>query len=201
MQRLWAQDGSIKITDLTEDYYLVRLTSAEDYRHALFEGPWKIADHYLIVQRLRPLFSLMTDMTTKIVVWIRIPRLPLELCNAQFLRRIGSNLGTMLRVDELTSVHDMGKYARICVGVDLDRQLASHSVINGIFIPLEYEGLHAICFQCGKYGHKKDNCQEMLEVKDPIGDQDLRTAQENAHGEKKDGDPIDSMVVTNASTD
>lgn len=27
---------------------------------------------------------------------------------------------------------------------------------------LEYEGLHSICFRCGKYGHKQDSCREFL---------------------------------------
>lgn len=38
-QKLWTKEGSIKVTDLAEDFYLVRLSSHEDYRHALFEGP------------------------------------------------------------------------------------------------------------------------------------------------------------------
>lgn len=34
-----------------DDFYLVRLTLVEDYMVALFEGPWKVDDHYLIIQR------------------------------------------------------------------------------------------------------------------------------------------------------
>lgn len=35
-------------------------------------------------------------------------------------------------------------------------------MIRGEKLFLEYEGLHAICFRCGKYGHKKDHCVEFL---------------------------------------
>jgi hypothetical protein len=27
---------------------------------------------------------------------------------------------------------------------------------------LEYEGLHSICFKCGRFGHKKEQCREQL---------------------------------------
>lgn len=94
------------------------------------------------------------------MVWIRIPRLPLELYNDKFLKRIGSSLRTMLNIDRLASTHDRDKYARICVEHDLDKQLTSHIVNQGEKLFLEYEVLHAICFRCEKYRHKKDQCRE-----------------------------------------
>ena len=142
LQRYWVKNGTMKITDLADDFYLVRLSSQEDYRHALFEGPWKVADHYLIIQRWRPLFSMTATLSSKIAVWIRIPKLPSELCNDVFLKRIGSTLGTMLKVDKLTSIHDRGKFARICVELDLVKPFVSHIVIRGMKLFLEYEGIH-----------------------------------------------------------
>lgn len=29
---------------------------------------------------------------------------------------------------------------------------------------IEYEGMHMICFCCGKYGHDKDQCTQKTEV-------------------------------------
>lgn len=40
-----------------------------------------------------------SEYVKKVVVWVRIPRLYLELFNTNFLWRIGSGLGTMLEVD------------------------------------------------------------------------------------------------------
>lgn len=39
LNREWTKNGRIKITDLTEGYFLVRLSSQDYFRHALFEGP------------------------------------------------------------------------------------------------------------------------------------------------------------------
>lgn len=57
LRRSWVKEGELKMTDMADDFYMVQLSSMEDYRHALFEGPWKVADHYLIVQRWGPFFS------------------------------------------------------------------------------------------------------------------------------------------------
>lgn len=166
LRKEWVQHGTMSITDMAGDFYLVQLSDIEDYMHAIFEGPWKIADHYLIVQRWRPLFSLTAAMTKNVAVWIRIPKLPVELCNEKFLNRIGSTIGNMLKVDKTTSLYSRGKFARICVELDLEKPLLSHISIRGMKLCLEYEGLHSICFRCGKYGHKKDNCRELLEVEE-----------------------------------
>lgn len=168
LRREWMQHGTIKIADLADDYYLITLSSIDDYKHALFEGPWKVADHYLVVQRWRPYFSHTASVSQKIAVWIRIPKLPMEMCNDKFLTRLGATLGTMLKIDKLTSLHSRGKFARICVELDLEKPLASHFYTCGRKHILEYEGLHAICFRCGKYGHKKDSCHELLEVESAI---------------------------------
>ncbi|XP_057432215.1 uncharacterized protein LOC130724967 [Lotus japonicus] len=98
LQRLWAREGEIKVMDLSEDYFLVRFSSENDYKLALFEGPWMVADHYLMIQRWRPMFKADDSQVQKIAVWIRIPKLPVELFTETFLWRLGSNLGTMLKM-------------------------------------------------------------------------------------------------------
>lgn len=42
--------------------------------------------------------------------------------------------------------------------MDLDKPLKSFIEIRGNKLLLEYEGLHLICFKCGKYGHKANQC-------------------------------------------
>ncbi|XP_020225227.1 uncharacterized protein LOC109807113 [Cajanus cajan] len=148
---------------MPNDYYLVQFSAEEDYRHALYEGPWMIADHYILVQRWRPFFTITTSQTRNVVAWIRIPGLPIELYNDRFLWRVGSKLGTMLKIDKLTSIHSRGKFARICVEVNLRKKLVSKINVMGHIIKLEYEGLHSICFRCGKYGHRQDICGEGMD--------------------------------------
>nr|KYP39534.1 LINE-1 reverse transcriptase isogeny [Cajanus cajan] len=163
IQREWAKAGLVRMVDLSQEFYLVQFAAEEDYKHALFEGPWMIADHYIVVQRWRPFFTFTATQTRRIAAWIRIPGLPIELFNDRFLWRVGSKLGTMLKIDKLTSIQSRGRFARICVEIDLQKKLVSQINVLGHILRLEYEGLHSICFTCGKYGHKQQSCQDQVQ--------------------------------------
>lgn len=50
LRRTWTKNGGIQIIGMHDGYFQVVFKREEDYKYALFEGPWKLADHYLIVQ-------------------------------------------------------------------------------------------------------------------------------------------------------
>lgn len=104
---------------MSDGFFLVQFIVEDDYKHALFDGPWMIADHYIIVQRWRSTFLESMKMMKKVVVWVRFPRLPMELYHDTFLQRAGSMLGIVLKIDKFTSIHSRGKFLRIYVEVDL----------------------------------------------------------------------------------
>lgn len=156
----WAKKGKVKIVDMPHGYYLVQLSDPNDYQHALFEGPWRVADHYILVQRWRPGFLQNAEFERHVAVWVRIPDLPIELFNEQFLKRVGEKLGVMLKIDKVTSLQARGQFTRICVELDLTKPLMPKFIARGIVLSLGYEGLHLICFRCGKYGHKENACME-----------------------------------------
>ncbi|KAF7837882.1 ribonuclease H [Senna tora] len=66
-----------------------------------------------------------------------------------------------LKIDPTTSITTRGKFARISVEINLKKKLIPHVVIRGRCYSVEYEGLHLICFHCGKYGHQKGQCSEL----------------------------------------
>lgn len=73
----------------------------------------------------------------------------------------------MLKVDHHTSIYSRGKFARICVELDLRRELVPSFTVLGAEFKLEYEGLHMICFGCGCYGHKQDLCPSQIRSESP----------------------------------
>lgn len=158
IKRDWARTGGVQLIDLPRGFYAVLFEKEEDYRHVLFEGPWMIAYHYLLVQRWRPNFLKSARKESKVAVWVRIPELPLELYNEEFLRRLGGSLGTFLRIDKLTSIHSRDQFARISVEIDLAKPLVPHVIFRGDKLKLEYEGLHVVCFKYGVYGHRIEAC-------------------------------------------
>ncbi|RYR79730.1 hypothetical protein Ahy_A01g004543 isoform B [Arachis hypogaea] len=131
------------------------------------DGRWL----YLIVQRRRPFFLSGSTEARKIAAWIRIPNLPIELYNYQFLWRVGSTIDHMLNIDRTTSIHSIGKFARIRVEIDLAKQLVPRISVLGCELHLEYEGLYQICFSCGRYGHRSEQCTENLStIENPMDD-------------------------------
>ncbi|KAL4337632.1 hypothetical protein AHAS_Ahas12G0129600 [Arachis hypogaea] len=97
----------------------------------------------------------------KVAIWVRISNLLAKLYNGYFLWKLEKTMDTMLRTDELTSIHSRGKFAHICVEIDLRNQLVSFFTAFGKEFHLVYEGLHQICFHCGRYGDKVEGCTEV----------------------------------------
>ncbi|XP_057719429.1 uncharacterized protein LOC130933837 [Arachis stenosperma] len=158
LQRDWARKSKINVIDMDRDYFLVHFSDEEDYSHALMEGPWMVAGHYLIVQRWRLFFLTSEYRVRKIAAWVRIPNLPIELYNQCFLWRVGLAIYQMIKIDRTTSIHSRGKFAKICVEIDLAKKLVPKISVMGSELNIEYKGLHQICFTCGKYGHRADMC-------------------------------------------
>lgn len=42
-----------------------------------------------------------------------------------------------------------GKFARVCVEIDTSKPLRSGYTLRAKHLPMQYEGLHTLCFHCG----------------------------------------------------
>ncbi|XP_061342218.1 uncharacterized protein LOC133288478 [Gastrolobium bilobum] len=167
LQRLWNLVSTYKLIDLDNGYLLLRFHDDGDYVHVLEDGPWIVIDHYVVVQRWRPFFDPYYEGFKKMVVWIRVPGLSIEFYTAHYLWKVGNLFGRTLKVDrnslrknELGDavITERAKFARICVEVDLGKSLLSKFKIGNKIYQVGYEGIHLICFKCGVYGHRQDQC-------------------------------------------
>lgn len=155
---LWRPKGKMELVAIDNDYFLVKFSSVEDYEYAKYEGPWMVMDHYLIVKEWVPNFDPLRDTTEKVIMWVRLPGLPAEYYNRIFLWKIGKRIGTPIKIDEATSLVSRGKYARLCVEVDITKPLLARFKLREEIKRIEYEGVHLVCFKCGMYGHMSDKC-------------------------------------------
>ncbi|KAI9124351.1 hypothetical protein K1719_004273 [Acacia pycnantha] len=57
LQSWWAKKGVIRLINIGNGYFVVKLTNREDYFHALTGGPWLLFDHYLTVMPWEPQFN------------------------------------------------------------------------------------------------------------------------------------------------
>lgn len=82
----------------------------------------------------------------------------MEYYDDRTLFEIGDQIGTTIMVDINTEMQTRAKFAKICVEVDLDKPLIPFYVLDGAQLNFEYEGIHMVCFSCGRFGHAKENC-------------------------------------------
>ncbi|OMO88421.1 Endonuclease/exonuclease/phosphatase [Corchorus capsularis] len=144
LKQLWNFDKGFSLVDLGNDFYLT-------------EGPWMVAGHYLTVRRWKPLFRPFEEAITTAPVWIRLPGLPTKFFSYNTLYEIGNLVGQTIKIDATTQDSARGKFARVYVEVDLKKPLKGGVRVGLIRQPVEYEGLHNICFGCDTYGHAKDS--------------------------------------------
>ncbi|KAL6284381.1 hypothetical protein ACE6H2_015310 [Prunus campanulata] len=112
------------------DYFVVKFELEEDLNFVLPRGPWIIAGQYLAMQRWKPRFCPATAKITRMVAWIRVSALQLECFDVWSLKRIGNLLGKLLKIDSLTTSQNRGKFARLCVELDLTKPLEAFVQIN-----------------------------------------------------------------------
>ncbi|KAK9042856.1 hypothetical protein V6N11_071211 [Hibiscus sabdariffa] len=157
--------------DIQNDYFLVTFRSRSDYLKALSGGPSTIFGHYLTVDPWTADFSATVPFPTKVVVWIRLPGLPVILYKKSIITEIGECIGPVVKMDFHTECGRRGRFARMAVRIDLGKPLISKILINERLQLVEYESLPIICFKCGRYGHLLENCRDFeskLQLEEPM---------------------------------
>ena len=90
-------------------------------------------------------------------VLIKLNGLPTEYYNAKALFLIGKAIGNVLRVDTYIALEARGRFARLCIQVDVTKPLVITIKIRKIKQPVCYEGIQKLCFNCGRMGYKQEN--------------------------------------------
>ncbi|XP_019161164.1 PREDICTED: uncharacterized protein LOC109157779 [Ipomoea nil] len=165
--RFWNINDKAVMLDIGGGCYVVRFTLAADYRHVLLDGPRKVYNCYAIPQRWQPDFDPFTAKMEKITVWVRLPGLPVEYFQESKARKILSFIEKPMKLDLNTSGVEKVRFARAAVEVDLRKPLVSMVWVSDRVQPVEYEGLHVICFECGEVGHASSKCPKNVETVDP----------------------------------
>ncbi|KAJ9184836.1 hypothetical protein P3X46_004523 [Hevea brasiliensis] len=114
-----------------------------------------VAGHYLTVHQWHPNFDPDLAQIEKAMLWVRVPNLPIEYYSHTFLWRLGQRIGVPIHIDDTTLSVSRGKFARMCVEVDLSKTLLSKFKFQRRIRKIEYEGINLICFECGVYGHRR----------------------------------------------
>ncbi|KAE8684360.1 hypothetical protein F3Y22_tig00111132pilonHSYRG00122 [Hibiscus syriacus] len=150
---MWNLESDFDCIDLGNGYYVVKFQSINDRLKVLTGGPW-----YLTVQKRKPFFFFLRKKRLFNSSLDPHPGLPIEYFDEGILVNIGKLEGAPFKVDYRATWATRGRFARICVEIDLRKPLLSNVRLGKFTFNIEYEGLHMICFKCGMVGHKEDQC-------------------------------------------
>nr|POE60898.1 hypothetical protein CFP56_31323 [Quercus suber] len=94
------------------DYFLIRFKLNEDYWKVLNEGPWFIGQQFLSVKQWSPRFKPSEAKLTTTAIWAKLLKLPVELYDGSILRRIGNQIGNLLKIDARTVDNIRGRFCQ-----------------------------------------------------------------------------------------
>ena len=117
-------------------------------------GHWFIGEHFLAIRLWEPNFKPFLAGFTLVAVWARLNELPIEYYEPLVIRDVGRAIGPVLRIEFNTATLVIGRYARICVQVDLNKPLIRTVLIGKLVQPVAYKSIGSLCFECGRLGHK-----------------------------------------------
>lgn len=157
--------GSVDYIDLGNGWVLLKFSSVADKEYVWVNRPWFVKGLNLVLNAWKPYFDPYSASISRVDQWIRIPRLPWEFWEQETLTELLRNVGSMVRVDHTTLLRQKGKFARVCLNLDISKPLPGTlripTPLRELSIPIIYEGLHEVCALCGSTEHSLDQCPKV----------------------------------------
>ncbi|XP_075655267.1 uncharacterized protein LOC142625512 [Castanea sativa] len=179
---LWKPSGRMDCVNLEKGFFLIRFSLKEEYERVLKDGPWFVGGHDLSIRNWEPNFKPSTTSVTSVVVWIRLPELPIKYYKPSVLRELSQAIGLVLRVDTYTATESRGRFVRICVQINFKKPLIKLIRTGGVEQPVLYKVINSLRFSYGRIGHKVECCPYM--TKTPVNKDD-----------RKEEDKVDGHVI------
>lgn len=108
---------------------MVKFSHPGDREKVMSGGPWMIFDHYLAVTRWSPEFVSPEAKVNQAMVWIRFSGLNFLYYDESILLDLASAVGVPVKVDTNTLKVERGRFARVCVEVDLTKPVVERLIL------------------------------------------------------------------------
>ena len=82
-----------------------------------------------------------------------------------YLAEILKHVGHVTKLDRNTLLRLEGKFARICINLDITKPLPGSLTVSrmgsSLRVPIIYGGLHEVCLLCGDESHQLESCPKL----------------------------------------
>ncbi|KAL4279430.1 hypothetical protein GQ457_03G025000 [Hibiscus cannabinus] len=150
---VWKHAKALSITELRPNFFLIRLVS-EAVRADIFKrGPWVFNNDWFALLPLNPMLSIDEYHFNRMVIWVRILRVPIGLMNEVLGRSLGACIGMVVGTDTRVIDRNMGEFLRVRISIDVTKPLRRCVALGGCgnkpkLCPLQYEKLSNYCHGC-----------------------------------------------------
>ncbi|PHU17767.1 hypothetical protein BC332_13462 [Capsicum chinense] len=107
---------------------------------------------------LDPNFDPTKSLIDSTAIWVHLLQLPIGFYGRNILECVGKRIGPLLKAYDCTSFNLRGRYARICVQIELEVTIKTSVTIEIHRQSLIYEGEIILYKYCGVLGHTSLNC-------------------------------------------
>lgn len=143
IKTIWKPRGHHDLQLGAKGFFTILFFNIEERDRILEGGPYFMFSAGLYLRPWKERFNLETEDMKVAPVWIRMFSLPSEFWDLETLQDIGNSLGEFVKVSEKTKLQRYISYARICVYMDLSKELPEAIRLNWEdeewIQPLDYE--------------------------------------------------------------
>lgn len=120
----------------------------------LLSGPYFCKEHYIHLERWSPDFDPENAVIASTMTWIPFPTISVEYFDESAILEAAKLFGRPIKVNQTTAKITRAKFARVCVEIDLSKQLVSMFWLRDKIHRVQYEGLPTICYGSARVGHR-----------------------------------------------
>ncbi|XP_057443803.1 uncharacterized protein LOC130735952 [Lotus japonicus] len=136
LRSLWMLTGSFEVIEVHNGYFFVKFDIPEDKVKVLIGAPWMIFDHYFSVKPWTSDFVATDSKINTTAVWVRIPGLGPQWYHKKILMTLAKGVGKPIKVDMNTVDMNKGRFARVCVEIDLNLPVVGMLRLKGFLLSL-----------------------------------------------------------------
>ena len=166
----WKPKGHFDLHLGSKGFFTISFISLEDRNCIIDRDLYFYYSAGLFLRPSKERFSPENENMWIAPVWIRLYSLPNEYWDAEILEDLGNCVGTFIKIFEQTKAQRYMAYARICLYMDLSKELPKAIKMSwddkDWVQTLDHEQNSFRCHRCHEYGHMFKECS-MNSLKSP----------------------------------